>query len=386
MSIHSYKLYQESVELALSGLVKFGLEEYQDQIAQLALPAYKILCVSPKLQKQMQSQAKVGIFSKIGGKPDLPVGFEWPVENDRPLAFFAQINLADVHQISHPKAEIELPVTGVISIFLPLQPDQNHDYIELDWDNLQNVKIFLFKDLFNLERREFPEGLSLTQTFVQTEYKRTSNHVKANPKYNPNKSVTAPPVLKADADGSFTSYFKALNDYIQGKKSEYNSDLRLIPAEIQNPELEKFESVFEKSVDLIVDEILLQFSPISSFPFWGESELYLKAGIPKILESNLDAWCNWWWEKNDYRGSCLLGYPTSCQGVFRDYYLEKLLQRLPVKTKSKNKKLCHLLSFGDDFEDFLTNFGLAATNNFYIFQKPGDIPNYETIWLEVNSD
>ncbi len=61
--------------------------------------------------------------SRIGGRPDLPGAFPWPVITARkleerislPLAFVAQIALRDVaqHDVEHV-----LPLTGVVSIFV----------------------------------------------------------------------------------------------------------------------------------------------------------------------------------------------------------------------------------------------------------------------------
>lgn len=66
--------------------------------------------------------------SKIGGKPDVPQGFEWPwfsgkaygeEENvSRPLSFLAQINLKDVTWFDE---EGVLPKTGILSFFYELE-------------------------------------------------------------------------------------------------------------------------------------------------------------------------------------------------------------------------------------------------------------------------
>jgi len=55
--------------------------------------------------------------SKVGGKPDVPAGFEWPTEEDdedAPLQFFAQINLAEVHPHDFEK---KLPAEGMLWFF-----------------------------------------------------------------------------------------------------------------------------------------------------------------------------------------------------------------------------------------------------------------------------
>ncbi|MEO8877412.1 MAG: YwqG family protein [Polyangiaceae bacterium] len=55
--------------------------------------------------------------SKVGGKPDVPADFEWPTEeedDDAPLQFFAQINLAEVHPHDF---ENKLPAEGMLWFF-----------------------------------------------------------------------------------------------------------------------------------------------------------------------------------------------------------------------------------------------------------------------------
>ncbi len=52
--------------------------------------------------------------SKLGGSPDLPPGFKWPVFEDSPLSFLAQLNLLDVKQYD---IEGILPTEGMLYFF-----------------------------------------------------------------------------------------------------------------------------------------------------------------------------------------------------------------------------------------------------------------------------
>ena len=52
--------------------------------------------------------------SRLGGRADLPAGFEWPIFQDAPLAFVAQIDLAQVHPFD---VEGVLPSRGLLSFF-----------------------------------------------------------------------------------------------------------------------------------------------------------------------------------------------------------------------------------------------------------------------------
>ena len=53
--------------------------------------------------------------TRFGGWPDLPADSRWPRWAGRPMAFLAQINLADAHQ-SNP--QLRLPSAGLLSFFL----------------------------------------------------------------------------------------------------------------------------------------------------------------------------------------------------------------------------------------------------------------------------
>lgn len=53
--------------------------------------------------------------SRIGGWPDLPAGVDWPCWQQRPMAFLAQIDLAQAHAA---EPELRLPAAGLLSFFV----------------------------------------------------------------------------------------------------------------------------------------------------------------------------------------------------------------------------------------------------------------------------
>ncbi|MDO6355719.1 YwqG family protein [Caloramator sp. CAR-1] len=59
------------------------------------------------------SQIGIGM-SKIGGKPDLPEGWDWPTWNKLPLAFICQLNLEHICEYDGDK---ELPNQGMLYFF-----------------------------------------------------------------------------------------------------------------------------------------------------------------------------------------------------------------------------------------------------------------------------
>jgi uncharacterized protein (TIGR02996 family) len=87
--------------------------------------------------------------SKFGGRPDLPVGVEWPEYEGVALTFLGQYNLADL-QVS-PVAR-ELPASGVLSLFCLRDEERDPgDFTKGTW------RVFHFREAAELARRDFPD-------------------------------------------------------------------------------------------------------------------------------------------------------------------------------------------------------------------------------------
>ena len=86
--------------------------------------------------------------SKIGGKPDLPINFDWPKMDDEFLTFCAQYNLEEIniYDVSN-----ELPSRGIIYVFI---------YIDQEWPGFLNkkssYKVIFQENTGELIRTEFP--------------------------------------------------------------------------------------------------------------------------------------------------------------------------------------------------------------------------------------
>ena len=94
--------------------------------------------------------------SFFGGKPCLPVGFQWPrftQDNSQPLAFLAQINLAQAAPFDSEKL---LPSTGILSFFYELD--------SMEWNSPAHrrdcFQIFHFPEANLLQPVDFPQDLS----------------------------------------------------------------------------------------------------------------------------------------------------------------------------------------------------------------------------------
>lgn len=118
-------------------------------------------------------------ISKIGGKPFLPKGFEWPYytgvdyldENlkTRPLSFLAQFNLKDIAPLD---SEGVLPKSGMLSFFYELET--------MRWgfepSDSGSAKVFYFPEVDELYVSDYPEDLD--EDFIITEFTiDASNHI-----------------------------------------------------------------------------------------------------------------------------------------------------------------------------------------------------------------
>ncbi len=69
---------------------RYDLVEYQEQL-------HRIARIMIRIQAERSSDDDIPVgASKMGGDPDVPVAFDWPVCDERPMAFLMQLNLADV--------------------------------------------------------------------------------------------------------------------------------------------------------------------------------------------------------------------------------------------------------------------------------------------------
>lgn len=89
-------------------LIAAGLGDYAEALVRLTRP-------SIRLRAELSDEANIGIGeTKLGGHPDLPLGFEWPSYGGAPQSFIAQVNLAETgaHDL-----DAVLPQTGLLSFF-----------------------------------------------------------------------------------------------------------------------------------------------------------------------------------------------------------------------------------------------------------------------------
>ena len=90
-----------------------SIKDLSGDIVKQAQPSIRLIP-----QKKRSTDLKVGT-SKLGGSPDLPIGVDWPLNDQsspaRPLSFVAQLNLADLPQEG---AKLGLPASGILCFFV----------------------------------------------------------------------------------------------------------------------------------------------------------------------------------------------------------------------------------------------------------------------------
>lgn len=93
--------------------------------------------------------------TRVGGDPDLPPGFEWPLCEGAPMTFVAQLDLAE---LAAYEAASELPAAGVLSFFYaPLAPEGGP---------LNPVRVVHFEDPAGLVRRPAPPASEPLRAFA----------------------------------------------------------------------------------------------------------------------------------------------------------------------------------------------------------------------------
>lgn len=94
--------------------------------------------------------------SRVGGDPDLPPQFAWPLTTDgTPMTFLVQLNMCDV---AKNDANVLLPKTGMLSFFLGIdEPAYNIEHRVIWFDETEVLSVI---------RREPPSETTLETTYV----------------------------------------------------------------------------------------------------------------------------------------------------------------------------------------------------------------------------
>ena len=184
--------------------------------------------------------------SKYGGRPDVPEGFEWPVDSlGCPLSLLLQIDCGDIAALDE---EHILPQTGRLYFF---------DLIsEMDWDNRNNGSRVLYFDqpVTQLRPHEFPENLG-------KEY-RMEEHALVFSHYSTAPNLEELPDGHEDAIDDWNAYYEAFDRF----RAEYRVDAGNIGHMLGYADLIQGPIVD----DLQENILLLQLDSIENFVEEGE--------------------------------------------------------------------------------------------------------------------
>ena len=101
-----------------------------------------------------------GARSRIGGAPDLPQGFQWPHWKNAPLAFLAQIDLAEIGQQT---VVPDLPDRGLLHFFY----DQEQSTWGFSPDDRGSWQVFYSPDDVQVTRVDPPAGITEFGRFAE---------------------------------------------------------------------------------------------------------------------------------------------------------------------------------------------------------------------------
>ena len=133
-------------EVLKTKLDEAGLARISDQLLSLAKMSIRFTTT-----KSTDKEIPIGV-SKVGGCPDLPLSHSFPKWKDVPLAFLAQINLADISSFS---ASSDLPSSGILSFFY----NATQEIWGFDPKDKGGWQVYYFADSKILRRIEFPNDL-----------------------------------------------------------------------------------------------------------------------------------------------------------------------------------------------------------------------------------
>jgi len=197
--------------------------------------------------------------SKFGGKPAVPVDFEWPhfeAENydgetaNRPLSFMCQINL---EEISAYDKENLLPKTGLLLFFY----EQDSQRWGFSPEDTGCSRVYYFAEISGLDAADFPEDLK--EEYQVKEYDLTFTAKDSYPSFEEL-------ICHSDVDCDWDAY----DDAVEKKKGQIDCDCNKILG----------------YADLIQGEMLTDCERIARGMYCGDPESY--QNTPKEVKEAID--------------------------------------------------------------------------------------------------
>ena len=126
-----------------SAVESAGLKEYDAILRAAARPCFRIGRLIGDIYAQVGN-------SRFGGKPDLPAGLAWPLDDGAAMTFLAQINLAELE----PGFVPDLPAQGWLYFFLGRDGQ---------WGALPHQVVYFAGSAAELHRQGPPAGTPLVE-------------------------------------------------------------------------------------------------------------------------------------------------------------------------------------------------------------------------------
>lgn len=154
---------EPSLEIIKQLFLNAGLERHWEKYNQLVKPGFFL---EPTIAPE--DEIPIG-KSKIGGNPDIPMGFTWPDWEGHPMSFIAQINLEEF-----PMSSIDhnYPATGILHFFYPCDDDVlfSDEFLYDAFPKDQNVVLYT-SDLSDLKRiKADPDIISFSSCLMNLKF------------------------------------------------------------------------------------------------------------------------------------------------------------------------------------------------------------------------
>lgn len=151
--------YDKKYEAILKELNNYKWEDF-NTIKSMVQPAIEII-------PDQSNNIPMG-SSKIGGTPDLPSTFDWPMFEGKPMLFFAQINLSEI--LSYHRNEL-LPKKGILYFFAYFPEPQNEFGAEYDFlkDKKEYKILFYDGEINELKNTIFPNDIIPSYQFSSSQ-------------------------------------------------------------------------------------------------------------------------------------------------------------------------------------------------------------------------
>jgi uncharacterized protein YwqG len=151
------RLFRKKNTIPLTNLID-DLRMREKQVAHLAatkagLPA-EIQPMGKQALHLIESHRDYRGFSKMGGAPDLPDGFEWPKWQDQSLAFLMQLKFSEINRdglLPH------MPASGLLYIFY----DQEQRTWGFDPKDKGSWKLVFHEETSGVKSRPYPKDIKV---------------------------------------------------------------------------------------------------------------------------------------------------------------------------------------------------------------------------------